>query len=41
MAPYRTKIELCANENQELTKFRDWLLPKLMNGQVTIEKSKR
>ena len=24
-------------ENKELTKLRDWLLPMLMNGQVTIE----
>ena len=23
-------------ENQELIKLRDWLLPMLMNGQVTV-----
>ena len=23
-------------ENQKLTKLRDWLLPMLMNGQVTV-----
>ena len=28
-------INIC--ENKELTKLRDWLLPMLMNGQVTIE----
>lgn len=30
----KTLIKL---ENQELTKLRDWLLPMLMNGQVTIK----
>ena len=25
------------NQNQELTKLRDWLLPMLMNGQVKVE----
>lgn len=24
-------------ENQELTKLRDWFLPMLMNGQVKVE----
>lgn len=24
------------NENRELTKLRDWLLPMLMNGQATV-----
>lgn len=24
-------------ENKELVKLRDWLLPMLMNGQVTVE----
>lgn len=24
-------------QNQELTELRDWLLPMLMNGQVTVE----
>jgi len=31
------KIELCRNENRELTELRDWLLPMLMNGQVTVK----
>ena len=26
------------NQNQELTKLRDWLLPMLMNGQVKVER---
>lgn len=26
-----------SNENKELTRLRDWLLPMLMNGQATIE----
>ena len=28
--------ELNSNENEELIRLRDWLLPMLMNGQVTI-----
>ena len=28
----------CLIQNQELTELRDWLLPMLMNGQVTVEK---
>lgn len=31
------KIELLENENEELAKIRDWLLPMLMNGQVTVK----
>lgn len=31
------KISNNKNENQELVKLRDWLLPMLMNGQVTVE----
>ena len=31
------KQALAENETQELTKLRDWLLPMLMNGQVTVE----
>jgi type I restriction enzyme S subunit len=30
------KIELIKNESSELIKLRDWLLPMLMNGQVTV-----
>lgn len=31
------KIFICAKENQELARLRDWLLPMLMNGQVTVQ----
>ena len=31
------KIELCRNENREMTELRDWLLPMLMIGQVTVK----
>ncbi len=31
------KIIECLKQNQELTTLRDWLLPMLMNGQVTIQ----
>jgi len=37
--PQRRKRELNKIENQQLTKLRDWLLPMLMNGQVTVGKS--
>jgi type I restriction enzyme S subunit len=29
--------DLLEQENQQLTQLRDWLLPMLMNGQVTVE----
>lgn len=32
------KMHLLAQENQQLAKLRDWLLPLLMNGQVTISR---
>ncbi len=35
--PSFTKIELMTKENQQLTALRDWLLPLLMNGQVTVK----
>ncbi|MGS0763935.1 restriction endonuclease subunit S [Syntrophomonas curvata] len=35
--PIHKKILQCSIENHELTKLRDWLLPMLMNGQVTVE----
>jgi type I restriction enzyme S subunit len=35
--PLRRKIEVCAQENFELTRLRDWLLPMLMNGQIIVE----
>ena len=31
------KMNNAINENQELKKLRDWLLPMLMNGQATVE----
>lgn len=34
--PVFEKIELLIKENQQLTALRDWLLPMLMNGQVTV-----
>lgn len=37
VAPIHEKIGQCLKENRELAKFRDWLLPMLMNGQVTVE----
>ncbi|CAL2105660.1 type I restriction enzyme, S subunit [Tenacibaculum sp. 190524A02b] len=34
--PQRRKRELNQKENQKLAELRDWLLPMLMNGQVTV-----
>lgn len=34
--PFLKKITLNRQENKELTELRDWLLPMLMNGQVTV-----
>jgi type I restriction enzyme S subunit len=34
--PMLTKVQKNAQENQELTRLRDFLLPLLMNGEVTI-----
>jgi type I restriction enzyme S subunit len=31
-----SKITHSRVENQQLTELRDWLLPMLMNGQVTV-----
>jgi type I restriction enzyme S subunit len=33
------RIDIIKNENQKLKELRDWLLPMLMNGQVTIGKT--
>jgi type I restriction enzyme S subunit len=30
-------IELIKDQNQQLSTLRDWLLPMLMNGQVTVK----
>ncbi|MFM6221979.1 MAG: restriction endonuclease subunit S, partial [Dolichospermum sp.] len=35
--PIYTKIHLNNQENQQLTQLRDWLLPMLMNGQITVK----
>jgi type I restriction enzyme S subunit len=34
--PILQRQNLLEQENQELTQLRDWLLPMLMNGQVTV-----
>lgn len=34
--PIEQKIRATEQENRELTKLRDWLLPMLMNGQATV-----
>lgn len=35
--PIEQKIRVAEQENRELTKLRDWLLPMLMNGQATVK----
>ena len=35
--PIHTKIGQLNQENRELIKLRDWLLPMLMNGQARVE----
>lgn len=35
--PIEQKIRIIEEENRELTKLRDWLLPMLMNGQAIVE----
>jgi type I restriction enzyme S subunit len=37
--PIFTKIRINKQQNQELAKLRDWLLPMLMNGQVKVKDS--
>lgn len=39
LIPLFGKIKLAQNENLELTRLRDWLLPMLMNGQATVSGS--
>ena len=34
--PVYERIMINAKENQKLAELRDWLLPMLMNGQVTV-----
>lgn len=36
LSPYYSKILNNQKENQELASLRDWLLPMLMNGQVSV-----
>ena len=36
-APLLEQIRLNDQQNQELAALRDWLLPMLMNGQVTVQ----
>ncbi|EPZ8372891.1 restriction endonuclease subunit S [Pseudomonas aeruginosa] len=36
VTPFIRKRHGVASENQQLTQLRDWLLPMLMNGQVTV-----
>jgi type I restriction enzyme S subunit len=35
--PAFKRISANTQENHHLTQLRDWLLPMLMNGQVTVE----
>lgn len=35
--PYIQQIMVNKDENKYLAELRDWLLPMLMNGQVTIK----
>ncbi len=35
--PLISQMENNIYQNQELTQIRDWLLPMLMNGQITIK----
>jgi len=37
LKPLISQMENNTYQNQQLTKLRDWLLPMLMNGQITIK----
>jgi type I restriction enzyme S subunit len=37
ITPFFEKMTVNTKENQKLAELRDWLLPMLMNGQVTIK----
>lgn len=39
LKPIQSKQVLLKQENQQLTELRDWLLPMLMNGQVTVRQA--
>ena len=34
--PFFAKMKLCEAENKQLAELRDWLLPRLMNGQIMV-----
>lgn len=36
VSKYNEMIFVNSQQNQQLTQLRDWLLPMLMNGQVTV-----
>jgi type I restriction enzyme, S subunit len=38
--PMLNRVVQCREENLELARLRDWLLPMLMNGQVTVDDSR-
>lgn len=40
ISPILSKVLVNEKENQSLAKLRDWLLPMLMNGQVTVAEAK-
>ena len=40
VSPILDKLEVIQKENQKLAALRDWLLPMLMNGQVTVGEAK-
>ena len=37
MENIQKKMQVLLSENQTLAELRDWLLPMLMNGQVTVK----
>lgn len=39
--PFHSKIKVNSKENQKLAELRDWLLPMLMNGQVTVKEAQK
>ena len=40
LKPFIDKVLINAKENDKLVELRDWLLPMLMNGQVTVKDAK-
>jgi type I restriction enzyme, S subunit len=41
VVPGNSQIAINLQQNQQLTKLRDWLLPMLMNGQVKVKDAER